>query len=170
MAGTIRVDTLGNESGSLLIPTSALVRRVVQRTTRWFKGGLWNPGNNYYEIPGSFINITPLYDNSFITYTYMCPLGHRGAAHSITHWIFMSNGTEYARHNRSVDHQESGACHRWEVPSWGKGQSGSMGYITRQYTDSNHSVWYNGRRYFNGIDSTRSVPSYVTVEECVPSL
>jgi hypothetical protein len=170
MTGIIRVDTISSEDGAIVLPTTSLVRRVVQRTSRWFKGGLWNPGNNYYEIPGSFINITPLYDTSFITYTYMCPLGHRGAAHSITHWVFIANGQEYARHSRSVDHQEAGHVHKWEVPSWGKGRSGSLGYITRQYADSNHSVHYNGRRYIDGSDSSRSVPSHVIVEECLPAL
>ena len=169
MAGILTVDTIRNVDNSVNLQTSYLQRRLVQRTTRWFKGGLWNPGNNYREIPGSLINITPTYDNSILVYTYMCPLGHRGAAHSITHWVFVSNGQEYARHSRSVDHQESGAIHRWEVPSWGKGRSGSMGYYTRQYVDSNHSVHYNGRRYINGSDSSRGVPSFVQVEEYVPA-
>jgi hypothetical protein len=169
MSGILKVDQIRNNDQSVRIFTEQLTRRLIQRTTRWFRGGLWNPGNNYYEIPGSFINITPLYDNSFIRYTYMCPLGHRGAAHSITHWIFMANGQEYARHSRSMDHQEEGAIHQWEVPSWGKGKSGSLGYLTRQYADSNHSVHFNGRRYTAGADSSRGEAAWVSVEEYVPA-
>jgi hypothetical protein len=44
-----------------------------------------------------------------------------------------------------------------------------MGYFVRQYSDSNHSVHYNGRRYINGSDSSRGVPSFVQVEEYVPA-
>ena len=170
MSGILKVDTIRNTAGTVVVPTTAFNRRVVQRVTRWFKGGLWNPGNNYREVPGSFIDISPLYSNSYLVYTWMCPLGHRGAAHSITHWIFYAGGNEYARHSRSVDHQESGTIHRWEVASWGAGRSGSMGYLTRQYSDSNHSVHYNGQRYQNGSDSSRGVPSYVSVEEYLPAL
>jgi hypothetical protein len=169
MAGILITDLIRNPSNTTSIPVQYFQRRIIQRTTRWFKGGLWNPGNNYYEIPGSFINITPLYSNSIISYSYMCPLGHRGAAHSITHWIFLAGGTEFARHCRSVDHQESGAIHRWEVPSPGAGRSISLGYITRQYSDSNHSVHFNGRRYLNGGQADQGVPSSVTVEEYFPA-
>lgn len=169
MAGILKVDTIRNVNNTVSLTPANLQRRLVQRTTRWFKGGLWNPGNNYREIPGSLINITPLYDNSYLTYSYMCPLGHRGAAHSITHWIFVAYGQEYARHNRSVDHQESGQTLRWEVPSWGAGRAGTMGYFTRQYADSNHSVHFNGRRYIDGSDSSRAVPSWVSVEEYLPA-
>jgi len=165
MTGILSVDTIRNEANTVNLSTAYLNRRLIQRTFRWFKGGLWNPGNTYYEIPGSWLSITPVYSNSFLTYTYMCPLGHRQNAHSITHWIFMANGQEYARHSRSVDHQESGAIHRWEVPSWGAGKTGAMGYITRQYGDGTHSVHYNGRRYVDGADSSRGVPSCVSVEE-----
>lgn len=170
MAGVLIVDTIRNEANSISLPIPYLQRRIIQRTTRWFKGGLWNPGNTYYEIPGSYINITPMYDNSYITYTYMSPTGHRGAyAHAISHWIFMVNGGEYARHSRSVDHQESGHIHRWEIPSWGKGRSGSLGYVSRQYNDGNHCIHYNGRRYVDGSDSSRAVPAYISVEEYLPA-
>ena len=169
MSGILTVDTIRNVDNTINLQTSYLQRRLVQRTTRWFKGGLWNPGNEYKEIPGSLMNITPIYDNSFLTYTFMCPLGHRQNAHSITHWVFVAGGQEYARHSRSVDHQESGAIHRWEVASWGKGRSGTMGYYTRQYGDGTHSVHYNGRRYIDGSDSSRGVPSFVQVEEYLPA-
>jgi hypothetical protein len=169
MSGILRVDTIRNSANTVNLQTTYLQRRLVQRYTRWFQGGLWNPGNNYREIPGSLMNVTPLYDNSILTYTYMCPLGHRQNAHSITHWTFVAAGQEYARHSRSVDHQESGAINRWEVPSWGKGRSGTMGYFVRQYGDGTHSVHYNGRRYIDGSDSSRGVPSFVQVEEYVPA-
>jgi hypothetical protein len=167
MTGILRVDTIRNTANTVNLPTVYLKRRIVQRTTRWFNGGLWNPGNNYKEVPGCMLSITPTYDDSILVYTCMVPLGHRGAAHSITHWIFYAGGNEYARHSRSIDHQESGAIHRWEVASWGKGRTGAMGYMTRQYSDSNHSVHYNGRRYIDGSDSSRGVPSWCSVEEYV---
>lgn len=169
MASTLRVNTINNSTGAGGFNVWAAQRRVVQRVSRWFRGGLWNPGNNYREIPGSFLSITPIYNESYLIYTYMCPLGHRGSAHSISHWIFNADGKEYARHNRTVDHQESGAILRWEVKSWGAGRTGSMGYYTRQYADSNHSVHFNGRRYIDGSDSSRSVPSHVTIEEIFPA-
>jgi hypothetical protein len=144
---------------------------MVQRYTRWFFGGVWNPGNIYYEIPGSYINVTPLFDNSFLTYSTNAPVGHVGGwpAHTISHWVFTVNGTEWARHNRSGDHQESGHILRWEVPSWGKGRSGSMGYITRQYSNGTHGVHYNARRYLDGTSTNSPVPVYVSVEEYVPA-
>lgn len=169
MSGILNVDNIRNVAGTVNLQTGFLRRRIVQRYTRWFKGALWNPGNTYYEIPGSVMNVTPLYDDSILVYTFMCPLGHRQNAHSITHWVFVANGTEYARHSVSVDHQESGHIRRWEVPSWGKGRSGSMGYFARQYGDGTHSVHFNGRRYIDGSDSSRGVPSFVQVEEYVPA-
>jgi hypothetical protein len=169
MSSTLIVDTIRNTANSVNIQTTYLQRRLVQRVNRWFRGGIWNPGNTYYEVPGSFLNITPLYDNSYLLYSYRCPLGHAWNAHSITHWIFQVNGTEFARHTRSVDHQESGHNHRWEVPSWGKGRSGSMGYYTRNYNSGNHGAHFNARRYIDGSDSTRSVPSFVSIEEYLPA-
>lgn len=165
MASIIYTNNLQTESANLTIPMYSLVGRVAQRVTRKFPGGLFNPGNVYREIPGSMINFTPMYDNSWIVYTLMCPLGHRGAAHSISHWIFQVNGQEFGRHNRSVDHQESGTYQTWYVFSWGKGRAGTLGYLARQYSDGNHSVHFNGRRYIDGVDSSRGVPSLVTVEE-----
>lgn len=167
MSGILKVDTVRNVANTVNLPMTALKRRVVQRYTRWFKGGLWNPSNQYREIPGCMMNITPMYSDSIIIYTCMIPLGHRGD-HPIHHWIFYANGQEYARHGRGQNHQEEGSIHRWEVPSWGKGASGTIGYLVRQYSDSNHSVHFNGRRYIDGSDSSRGVPNYVSVEEYVP--
>jgi hypothetical protein len=169
MSSEIIVNTIRNTANTVNLQTPYLSRRLIQRTNRWFRGGVWNPGNTYYEVPGSVIAITPFYDNSFIMYSYMCPLGHVWAAHSISHWIFNVNGREFARHNRSVDHQESGHIIKWEVPSWGKGVSGNMGYFTRQYSSGNHGVHFNARRYIDGSDSTRSVPSFISVEEYLPA-
>lgn len=165
MTGTLLVNTIRNTANTVNLSTTYFNRRLTQRTTRWFKGGLWNPGNTYYEVPGSWLSITPLYSNSYLIYTWMCPLGHRGAAHSISHWIFYANGQEFARHSSSGDHNESGIIRRWEVPSWGAGRTGAMGYTTRQYADSNHSVHFNGRRFIDGADSSRGINSWVSVEE-----
>lgn len=165
---SLLVSTIRNEANTVNMPVSYLQRRVVQRVTRWFRGGLWNPGNTYYEIPGSFINITPFYSYSRLVYTYMCPLGHRQNVHSISHWILMAGGEEFARHNRSNNHNEAGHIHKWDIPSWGRARSGSIGYIARQYGDGTHSVHYNGRRYLDGGDASQSVPSWVSIEEYVP--
>ena len=169
MVSILKVDALYNTAGNAGGNIRSYQRRVIQRVTRWWTGGIWNPGNNYYEIPGSMISITPLYSQSYLVYTYMCPLGHRGAAHSITHWILMVDGKEYARHSRSVDHQESGSIQKWEVPSWGAGRSSSIGYVARQYSDSDHSVHFNGRRYKDGTQTDSGVAAQVTVEEVYPS-
>ena len=74
MASTLIVDTIRNGANSVNIQTTYLQRRLVQRVNRWFRGGVWNPGNTYYEIPGSFLNITPMYDNSYLLYSYRCGL------------------------------------------------------------------------------------------------
>ena len=42
-----------------------------------------------------------------------------------------------------------------------------MGYQVRQYGDGTHSTHFNGRRWLDGNDTNRSVPSYVMVEEYV---
>lgn len=169
MSSILITDTIKNSANTVVLQTPQLQRRSIQRVTRWFKGGLWNPGNTWYEIPGSMINITPFYDNSLILYSYMCPIGHVWNAHSITHWMFMVNGKEYGRHNRSIDHQESGNIMRWEVPSWGKGVAGNMGYMGRQYGSGTHGVHFNGRRYIDGSDSSRGIPSFVSIEEYLPA-
>ena len=169
MSGIIRVNNIKNEDDSVNLSTSFFQRRLVQRYTRWFFGGVWNPGNSYFEIPGSYINVTPLYDNSLLVYSTSAPIGHVGGwnRHCISHWVFTVNGTEYARHNRSMDHIENGNILRWEVPSWGKGVASSMGYIARQYNSGNHGVHFNGRRYLNGTSVNAPVPVYVSVEEYV---
>lgn len=170
MAGILNVDSIQNSAGTVILTPRNLQRRLIQRTTRRFFGGTWTPATNYREIPGSVINITPMYDNSLLTYTFMGPICQKGSnAHSISHWIFMANGQEYARHCRSVDHQESGAVIRWEVASWGAGRSSSMGYFARQYVDATHAVHFNSRRYIDGSDSTRAVPTWVSVEEYLPA-
>lgn len=166
MAGILQVNTITDSNSLVSIPVSQLQRRLVQRTTRWFKGGVWNPGNTYYEIPGSYITVTPMYDNSTLVYSAMIPVCWKGsAAHSISHWVFMANGKEYARFSKSCDHIETGHVHKWEIPSWGKGRAGGLGYISRQYADGSHCIHYNARRYWNGGESIAGVPSWVSVEE-----
>lgn len=170
MSGILTVGTLRNTANTVSISPRYLQRRLIQRTTLWFKGGIWSPGTNYREIPGSLISITPMYSNSLLTYTCMTPICQKGtAAHSISHWVFVANGQEYARHSRSVDHQESGQIMRWEIPSWGAGRSSTMGYFMRVYVDATHSIYANARRYIDGTDSTRAVPSWVSVEEYLPA-
>lgn len=170
MPGIIRVDTVRNPGNTVNLSTQHFQRRLIQRVSRRWEGGLWNPGNTYYEIPGSFVNITPLYDESYISYTFTSMLAQRGtSAHAITHWIFTAAGQEYGRHSRSMDHLESGNILRFEIPSWGKGRTGGMGFFARQYGDGTHSVHFNSRRYIDGIDSSRAIPVQVSAEEYLPA-
>lgn len=167
MTGTLAVDTLENSNSSFSIPTSYLKGRLVQRTTRFFfNTAVWNPGNSFYEVPGSWISITPLYDNSKIQYSWMCCMGHFGRqVLSITHFKFMCNGAELNRFGRSGDHLECGNTVSWELDSQGAGKTMRMGFLGRQYASNQHSAHFNARRYFNGADSTRAVPIWVAAEE-----
>lgn len=166
MSLTIKVDEIENPGG-VNLPVETLKRRMVQRFTRTFKGGIWNPGNTYYEIPGSFINITPLYDDSVLVYTYSGAVSWINGwnNHSISHWRFYVNGQEYARHNKSTDWIEENAIVKWEVPSWGAGASGSMGYYARQYNNGNHGVHFNARHYRDRSRVQEPVNVYISVEE-----
>jgi len=179
MTSTLIVDTIRNAAGTVVLPVTYLRRRLVQRIYRRYHsggnptetgGGLWNTGNEYRPIPGNTLSITPMYDNSILVYTCNGPMGHRGgSSHSITHWKFYAGGQEYARHSKAGTHLGCAHTHRWEVPSWGAGRAGSMGYQVRQYGDGTHCTHFNGRRWLDGNDTSRSVPSYVMVEEYVPA-
>jgi hypothetical protein len=178
MTATLIVDNIRNSANTVNLSTTYLRRRLVQRVYKRFHGGgnpeqggggLWNPGNEYRPIPGNTLSITPIYSDSILVYTCNAPVGHRQNSHSITHWKFYAGGQEYARHSKSGEHMSFAHVHRWEVPSWGAGRAGSMGYQVRQYGDGTHSTHYNGRRWLDGSDTSRSVPSYVMVEEYVPA-
>lgn len=170
MSQTLIVDTIRNSDNSVSISTVNLQRRLVQRINKRFFGGMWNPGNEYRPVPGNTLSITPLYDNSILVYTCMLPHGHRASAHSITHYKFYAGGSEYMRHSKSGDHYANGHVHRFEVPSWGAGRAGSMGYHVRQYSDGSHCTHFNARRWIDGSDSSRAVASFVQVEEYIPAL
>lgn len=171
MTGILSVDTIENNAGDFSIPTSYLQYRLVQRTTRFFfNNALWNPGNAYYEIPGSWISITPMHSNSVIKYSWMCCMSQFGrSAHSITHLKFYCNGQEIMRHSRGGTHQEHGNIVKWNLDSQGAGKSMRMGFVARQYNNSRntHVAHFNGRRYIDGSDSSRNVPIYVSVEEVI---
>lgn len=171
MSQTLLVDTIRNSANTVNFSTQHLRRRLVQRINKRFFGGMWNTGNEYRPVPGNGLSITPFYDDSIIVYTCMLPHGHRGAsAHSITHYKFYVRGNEYARHCKSGDHYANGHIHRWEVPSWGAGSAGMLGYHVRQYGDGTHCTHFNARRWIDGSDSSRAVPSYVMLEEYVTTL
>jgi hypothetical protein len=167
MTATLIVNNIANSTGTVNLSTTYFKRRLVQRIYKRFFGGLWNTGNEYRPIPGNSLSITPVYSDSILVYTCNAPVGHRQNAHSITHWKFMAGGQEFARHSKSGQHLGAGHVHRWEVPSWGAGRAGMMGYQVRQYGDGTHSLHFNGRRWIDGSSSPRGVPSYVMVEEYV---
>jgi hypothetical protein len=179
MTATLIVDNIRNSANTVNLQTTYLRRRLVQRIYARYHtggnptetgGGLWNPGNEYRPIPGNSMSITPVYDNSILVYTCHAPCGHRQNSHSISHWKFYAGGQEYARHSKSGTHMSTAHTMRWEVPSWGAGRAGMMGYQVRQYGDGTHSTHFNGRRWLDGNDTSRSVPSYVMVEEYIPAL
>jgi len=170
MTATLIVDRITNSAGTIDLQTTYLRRRLIQRIYKRFFGGMWNPGNEWRPLPGNSLSITPTYDNSILIYTCNAPMGHRGgSSHSITHWKFYAAGVEYARHSKSGTHLSCAHTMRWEVPSWGAGRAGSMGYQVRQYGDGTHCTHFNGRRWIDGSDSSRAVPSYVMVEEYLPA-
>ena len=177
MTAILRVNTITNSTASVSLATTYFKRRLVQRIYKRFHGGgnpietgggMWNPGNEYRPIPGNSLSITPIYSDSILVYTCNAPMGHRGgSAHSITHWKFYAGGQEYARHSKAGTHLSCAHVNRWEVPSWGAGRAGMMGYQVRQYGDGSHCTHFNARRWLDGSDTSRSVPSYVMVEEYV---
>lgn len=169
MAGTLIVDNIRNSAGTVNMPVTYFKRRLVQRFTKRFQGGLWNPSNTYWEIPGSFINITPMYENSYLTYSFSGPLGHINgwSAHCITHWIFYAAGVEQCRFSRSVDHIEQNCIFKWEIASPGAGRSTSMGIYARQYSNGSHGAHFNARRYRDGGNNQEPVGSFISVEEYV---
>lgn len=170
MSGTLVVDNIRNSANTVNFPVSYFKRRLVQKLTRRYPGGAWNPSNTYWEIPGSFLGITPQYDNSYIIYTYSGPLSHINgwSAHCITHWIFYAYGNEQCRFSRSVDHIENNAIFRWQIPSEGAGKACNAGFYARQYSNGNHGAHFNARRYRDGSNvSGELVGAYISMEEYV---
>ncbi len=166
MSGRLIVDTIRNSSNSINLSSAYFSRRVLQRTVRKYENGLWNPGNTYYEIPGTWLNITPFSNSSYISYRLTTAASQRGNyAHAISHWIFMCNGREWARHCTSNDHVETGHSFKFEIPSWGAGRTGNMGFVGRQYGDGNHCIHFHGSRYRDGSDYSPPSPAQVIVEE-----
>jgi hypothetical protein len=165
MAGILKVDNIRNSANTVNMPTTYFKRRTLQRWSKWFKGGLWNPSNTYWEIPGSWINLTPMSDTSRITYSFNAPVGHVWNSHSISHWIFYAYGLEQCRFSKSCTHLETAALFQWEVLSQGAGKSLSMGFYARQYNNGNHGVHFNARRYRDGSNVNEPVGCYVSCEE-----
>lgn len=166
MAGILRVDSLQNEAANITIPVTYLPGRLLQRKRSFYYNGSWNPGNTYYPLPGSWIDFTPMDDDSIIKYTFIHGTGHRGRnSFNIFHYKFYVNGGEYARHTESNNHQESGHAKTYEVQSWGKGIQGNMGFASRQYSDNNHCTHFHRTNYWNGGGSDTDMPAQVIVEE-----
>lgn len=176
MTGILKVDTIQNSTGAVSLNVEYMRKRLVQRTQQTFKFGTWNPGNTYYQIPGSTIGITPMYDQSFIRYVLRMPITYPngGNAQEISHWIFFAEGRwgtrEYARHCRSKDHLEDGASHEWWIPSWGEGKATTMGYMMRNYQSGSHYIATNASYWWNGVGSFRAQQSWVMAEEWLPGI
>lgn len=176
MTGVLRVDTIQNSTGTVSVPVEFMRKRLIQRTQQTFKFGTWNPGNTYYQIPGSTIGITPVYDHSFIRYVLRMPITYPngGNAHEISHWIFQAEGRwgtrEYARFCRSKDHLEDAFSQEWWISSWGAGKATTMGYVMRNYSSGSHYIATNASYWWNGGGSFRAQQSWVMAEEWLPGL
>jgi hypothetical protein len=176
MTGILLVDQIQNSTGTVRVDVEFMKKRLIQRTQRVFKFGTWNPGNTYYQIPGSTIGITPVYDQSYIRYILKMPVTYPngGNAHEISHWIFYAEGRwgnrEYARYCRSGDHMEDGFSHEWWIPSYGKGEAATMGLLMRNYSSGSHYIATNASYWWNGGGSFRAQQSWVTAEEWLPGL
>lgn len=169
MAGILRVNSLGPTDDSFTRTPAQLYRRVVQRVHQRVKNsnGNWNPGNEWYPLPGSWVEITPRYSNSKIVYCCNCPVGHVWNTHAISHWYLIVNGKEYARFNKSCDHLDTSATTRWEIPSWGAGISSSIGFLTQNYSSGSHGVHFNSKRYQDGGGTYFNMDTFTSVEEII---
>jgi hypothetical protein len=86
----------------------------------------------------------------------------------ITHWIFYRDHIEYGRHSRSGHHVENAFAQEWDVPSWGAGQYGRLGYKFRAYSEGNHNAHLYYTRYWDGGGNSLEIQGQVIVEEYIP--
>lgn len=162
--GTVNVDKIANSAATIIVPVKELTARVVQRYVADYTGGEWNPDNNSTWVPGSYVDFTPKFSDSRISYTWRCPHAWSNAGHAISHWRFYVNGKIMFWNSVSGNHIEDGCVIKWDFPSWGLGQA-RIGYQVRSYANDNHETRLYRTYYWNGGGSVQNCYGQLIVEE-----
>ena len=169
MTGIVQTSNLQDESGTFTIPTKYLQRRIIQRTSYTHRVGWWRGDNNYYWVPGAYMDFRPARADSRIRVSFMVPTRAYGSAHMISHWIFYRDEVEYGRHSRSGHHVENAFSQEWDIPSWEVGQYGRIGYKFRAYSEGNHNAHLYHSNYWDGGGNAWDLPGQMIVEEYLPA-
>jgi len=170
MTAELAVDNIYNAAGSTVAYTSYMQRRVVQRVSYVHRLGYWYPDNNYYWLPGGYLDFTPIRNDTRLRWSLNCPMIWYGSAHNITHHIFYRDEIEYGRHSRSGHHTENANTQTWDIPTWGAGQVGRVGYRIRSYAQGNHSGHFWFTHYWDGGQVNWSTPGQIICEEYFPTV
>lgn len=168
MSAILRVDNLQNSSGTYTIPTDTLQRRIIQRVSYTHRVGWWRGDNNYYWVPGAYVDFRPMRSDSRIRLTYTVPTRDYGSNHMISHWIFYRDEVEYGRNTRGGHLVENAFSQEWDIPSWGENQYSRVGYKFRAYVEGNHNAHLYLTRYWDGGGNSFQILGQVIVEEYVP--
>lgn len=168
MPGYIKATTLQNEAGTISIPVRNLQRRIIQRVSYTHRVGWWRANNDYYWVPGAYVDFRPMRGDTIIKVSFMVPARDYSSAHMISHWKFYRNDVEYGRHSRSGHHTENPFTQEWEVPSWGAGQYSRVGYKVRSYSEATHNTHLYYTEYWDGGGAGYEIQGQVIVEEYIP--
>jgi hypothetical protein len=170
MAGTLRVNSFQNESGTFTIPVNTMQRRVIQRVSYTHRVGWWRGNNVLYWVPGGYVDFRPVRSDSRVRLTFSIPTRAYGSQHMIMHWVFYRDEVEYGRFTRGGHHIENAFAQEWDIPSWGENQYSRVGYKARSYSEGNHNAHLYLLQYWDGGGNSAQVLGQVTVEEYIPEL
>ena len=81
MSGTLRVNSVGNASGTYTVTGTYLVSRIVQRQTVNYRDGYYRPVNTYYWAPGCWLWFQPSRPDSHIRFSMNVHLRWYSAAY-----------------------------------------------------------------------------------------
>jgi len=165
---TIVTDTISPDPNTNPIDLSQLQKRIVREYRTTYTGGAWRNGNSYAWVPGAFVDYTPYSGSTRIRCYWNIPTARWvGNAHSISHWIFYSNGTEQGRHSLSGNHIEYRATYVWDFASWGT-TNGRIGYQMRMYSVNNHEVGVYSTQWWEGTGSNQNCYGQFYIQEYIP--
>lgn len=167
MSGTLRVNSVGNVSGTYTVTGTYLVSRVVQRQTVNYRDGWYRPIDTYYWAPGCWLWFQPSRSDTHIRFSMNMHLRWYNSAHSISHWIFYVDDVEYGRHSVSNHHQEGQGQREFMLPSWGAGKRSQIGYRIRSYNSGTHNIHMNHTGHWDGGGRNIDTPSMCMVEEVI---
>lgn len=168
MTSQINITNLTNVSGSTAIEVKDFAHRIIQRVSYTHRNG-WIRGNNtYYWMPGGYADFRPLRSDSRIRSTWNIPTRTYGSAHMIMHYVFYRDDIEYGRYTRGGHHVENPFSQEWDIPSWGAGQVGRMGYKYRSYAEGNHNAHLFLSEYWDGGGASYNLRGQYTILEYMP--